>query len=81
MNYHSYLVINSHIHDLYLLTISATRRISESFRKDNSDLNFKYHINRSYLTFNIAVDIYTILKATWGAIFIEIFLYENVIFY
>lgn len=77
MNYHSYLVINSHIHDLYLLTISATRRISESFRKDNSDLNFKYHINRSYLTFNIAVDIYTI----WGAIFIEIFLYENVIFY
>lgn len=40
MNYHSYLVINSHIHDLYLLIISATRRISESFTKDNSDLNF-----------------------------------------
>lgn len=62
MNYYFYLVINLYIYDLYLLIISAIRRISELFRKDNFDLNFKYYINRSYLIFNIVVDIYIIFK-------------------
>lgn len=62
MNYYFYLVINLYIYDLYLLIISVIRRISELFRKDNFDLNFKYYINRSYLIFNIVVDIYIIFK-------------------